>query len=220
MHAIAQRVGVAQGHGDQLARARADGRQDLNGPARAKRRLHRRERERSCAHWCACFNHPSPLAHARRYGGARQVARDDDGPAAAGQRAGVRHGGVAAVAGARARAHPHVGGRRPGADGALCGQLLRRVRARGAQHEHTRGARGAERHSSRRQPRGRGVVEERRHGERAVVLQDEFAARLARRFVEISRASLDRHAKTVTVWASVPLLGEIEMVLNEIPPDA
>ena len=53
-----------------------------------------------------------------------------------------------------------------------------------------------------------------------VVLQDEFAARLARRYVEISRASLDRHARTVTVWASVPLLGEIEMVLNEIPPDA
>jgi len=53
-----------------------------------------------------------------------------------------------------------------------------------------------------------------------VVLQEEFAARLARRFVEISRASLDRGAKTVTVWAIVPLLGEIEMVLNEIPPDA
>ena len=53
-----------------------------------------------------------------------------------------------------------------------------------------------------------------------VVLQEEFAARLARRFVEISRASLDRRAGTVTVWASVPLLGEIEMVLNEIQSDA
>jgi len=53
-----------------------------------------------------------------------------------------------------------------------------------------------------------------------VVLQEEFAARLARRYVEISRASLDRGAKTVTVWASVPLLGEIEMVLNETTPDA
>ena len=53
-----------------------------------------------------------------------------------------------------------------------------------------------------------------------VVLQGDFAERLGRRFVEISRASLNRQAKTVTVWASVPLLGEIEMVLNEMLPDA
>jgi hypothetical protein len=53
-----------------------------------------------------------------------------------------------------------------------------------------------------------------------VVLQEEFAARRARRGVGFSRAPRDRRAQTGTVWASVPLLGEIEMVLNEIPPDA
>lgn len=49
-----------------------------------------------------------------------------------------------------------------------------------------------------------------------VVLQGDFSERLARRFVAITRASLDRNAKTVTVWASVPLLGEVEMVLDEV----
>jgi len=53
-----------------------------------------------------------------------------------------------------------------------------------------------------------------------VVLRGDFQARLARRYVAISRASLDRRAKTVTVWASVPLLGEVEMVLNEVPEGA
>ena len=49
-----------------------------------------------------------------------------------------------------------------------------------------------------------------------VVLEPTFAARLARRLVHINWASLDRAAHTVTVAASVPILGVCELVLNRV----
>jgi hypothetical protein len=49
-----------------------------------------------------------------------------------------------------------------------------------------------------------------------VVLEPTFAARLARRFVFIQWASLDREKHTVTVHVSVPLLGECELVLKGV----
>ena len=50
----------------------------------------------------------------------------------------------------------------------------------------------------------------------AVELEPNFAARLARRFVYIKWASLDREKHTVTVQAAVPILGSVEIVLNRI----
>lgn len=49
-----------------------------------------------------------------------------------------------------------------------------------------------------------------------VVLEPNFAARLSRRFVRIEWASLDREKHTVTVHASVPVLGSVEMVLHRV----
>ena len=49
-----------------------------------------------------------------------------------------------------------------------------------------------------------------------VVLEPTFAARLARRFVRIQWASLDREKHTVTVHALVPILGECELVLQRV----
>ena len=46
-----------------------------------------------------------------------------------------------------------------------------------------------------------------------VVLERTFVVRLRRRFVTIQRAALDRARMTVTVWARVPILGAVEMVL-------
>jgi len=48
-----------------------------------------------------------------------------------------------------------------------------------------------------------------------VVLEQTFEARLRRRFVTIQRAALDRAQMTVTVWARVPILGDVEMVLTK-----
>tara|TARA_B110001454_G_scaffold213296_2_gene231231 strand:- start:993 stop:1472 length:480 start_codon:yes stop_codon:yes gene_type:complete len=48
----------------------------------------------------------------------------------------------------------------------------------------------------------------------AVELEEEFAAALARRFVSIGNARLDRAADTLTVVASLPLLGEQTLVLQ------
>ena len=50
----------------------------------------------------------------------------------------------------------------------------------------------------------------------AVVLEPTFAARLARRFVYIQWASLNREKHTVTVSASVPVLGSVELVLQRV----
>jgi len=50
----------------------------------------------------------------------------------------------------------------------------------------------------------------------AVVLEPTFEARLARRFVSIQWASLDREKHTVTVHASVPVIGSVEMVLHRV----
>lgn len=49
-----------------------------------------------------------------------------------------------------------------------------------------------------------------------VVLEPTFAARLARRFVTIKWASLDHQKHTVTVHASVPVIGSVVMVLNRV----
>tara|TARA_B100000963_G_C22552280_1_gene637354 strand:- start:175 stop:600 length:426 start_codon:yes stop_codon:yes gene_type:complete len=51
----------------------------------------------------------------------------------------------------------------------------------------------------------------------SVVLERTFETRLRRRFVTIQRAALDRERMTVTVWARVPILGEIEVVLAHSP---
>lgn len=48
----------------------------------------------------------------------------------------------------------------------------------------------------------------------SVVLDPQLEATLARRFVTIQRASLDRSAKTVTVYALVPVFGTVEIVLE------
>ena len=48
----------------------------------------------------------------------------------------------------------------------------------------------------------------------SVVLDPQLKATLARRFVTIQRASLDRSAKTVTVYALVPVFGTVEIVLE------
>lgn len=50
----------------------------------------------------------------------------------------------------------------------------------------------------------------------AVVLEPTFAERLSRRFVHIEWASLDREKHTVTVHASVPVIGSVEMVLHRV----
>lgn len=50
----------------------------------------------------------------------------------------------------------------------------------------------------------------------AVVLEPTFEARLARRFVSIQWASLDREKHTVTVYASVPVIGSVELVLHRV----
>lgn len=50
----------------------------------------------------------------------------------------------------------------------------------------------------------------------AVVLEPTFEARLSRRFVHIQWASLDREKHTVTVHASVPVIGSVEMVLHRV----
>lgn len=49
-----------------------------------------------------------------------------------------------------------------------------------------------------------------------VVLEPTFAARLARRFVVIQWASLDRAKHVVTVYVSVPILGERALVLEGV----
>ena len=47
-----------------------------------------------------------------------------------------------------------------------------------------------------------------------VMLEPDFAARLARRFVSIQWAALDRDRHTVTVHATVPIIGSLELVLH------
>jgi hypothetical protein len=49
-----------------------------------------------------------------------------------------------------------------------------------------------------------------------VVLEPTFAARLARRFVYIQWASLNREKHTVTVSVSVPVIGSCELVLHRV----
>lgn len=53
-----------------------------------------------------------------------------------------------------------------------------------------------------------------------VVLQPEFEAALRRRRIRITEAALDRHANTVLVTASVPVLGEQRILLRAVqgPP--
>ena len=51
----------------------------------------------------------------------------------------------------------------------------------------------------------------------AVELEQEFAATLARRLVRVVHARLDRATDTLTVVASVPLLGEQTLVLEREP---
>ena len=50
----------------------------------------------------------------------------------------------------------------------------------------------------------------------AVVLDPEFEARLSRRFVSIQAAELDRDRHTVTVHATVPILGTLALVLKRV----
>ena len=47
-----------------------------------------------------------------------------------------------------------------------------------------------------------------------VVLDATFERRLRRRFVEIRHAALNRKERTVTVYAKVPVIGTIKMVLT------
>lgn len=62
---------------------------------------------------------------------------------------------------------------------------------------------------------GSGRLQDMGAEEGGVVLDAAFEKRLRRRFVTIQRAALDRARMTVTVWATVPILGEIEMVLTQ-----
>jgi len=62
---------------------------------------------------------------------------------------------------------------------------------------------------------GSGRLEDTRAEAGGVVLDGAFERRLRRRFVTIERAALDRARMTVTVWATVPILGEIELVLTQ-----
>ena len=50
----------------------------------------------------------------------------------------------------------------------------------------------------------------------AVVLEPEFEARLSRRFVSIQAAELNREKHTVTVYATVPILGALALTLNRV----
>lgn len=61
---------------------------------------------------------------------------------------------------------------------------------------------------------GTGRLEEMAAEAGGVVLDEHFEARLRRRFVSIRRAALDRARMTVTVWVRVPVLGEVELVLQ------
>jgi len=47
-----------------------------------------------------------------------------------------------------------------------------------------------------------------------VILDAEFERRLRRRFVQIRHAALNREERTVTVYAKVPVIGAIKMVLK------
>ena len=47
-----------------------------------------------------------------------------------------------------------------------------------------------------------------------VVLDEEFAKRLRRRFVSVYSARLDRKAHTVTVHVKIPVIGSISLVLT------
>lgn len=49
-----------------------------------------------------------------------------------------------------------------------------------------------------------------------VVLDPDFAKQLARRFVSIQHASLDRQANTVTVTVTVPIFGHNVLVLKRV----
>ena len=49
-----------------------------------------------------------------------------------------------------------------------------------------------------------------------VVLDPAFEAALARRFVSIDRASLDRVQQTVSVRVRIPILGEVALVLPRV----
>ena len=49
----------------------------------------------------------------------------------------------------------------------------------------------------------------------SVQLDERFEARLRRRFVKIRSAALDRAQMTVTVYAVVPILGEVTLVLRQ-----
>lgn len=62
--------------------------------------------------------------------------------------------------------------------------------------------------------RGTGWLKESGVESGGVVLDDELARRLRRRFVEIRHASLNREERTVTVYAKVPVIGAIKMVLT------
>ena len=62
---------------------------------------------------------------------------------------------------------------------------------------------------------GTGWLEDSKAEAGGVVLERAFEARLRRRFVTIERAALDRARMTVTVWARVPILGDVELVLSQ-----
>ena len=62
---------------------------------------------------------------------------------------------------------------------------------------------------------GTGWLEDTKAEAGGVVLERTFEARLRRRFVTIERAALDRERMTVTVWARVPILGDVELVLSQ-----
>ena len=49
-----------------------------------------------------------------------------------------------------------------------------------------------------------------------VVLEKEFAQRLRRRLVSIYSARLNRHERTVTVNVKIPVIGTIELVLEQL----
>lgn len=62
---------------------------------------------------------------------------------------------------------------------------------------------------------GRGWLKDSGAEEGAVVLDRHFEARLRRRFVRIRGAALDRAKRVVVVRVSIPVLGDVELVLNE-----
>ena len=61
---------------------------------------------------------------------------------------------------------------------------------------------------------GTGWLKDAEAEEGGVVLEERFEARLRRRFVKIRSAALDRTSMTVTVYAIIPLLGEVALVLR------